>query len=1096
MENKKSGFTLRRIQTYNWGTFSDIQDVEIPEKGFLFIGASGSGKSTLLDAHTTMLTAPKYLKFNVAAKPDVKTPDRNLLTYLRGATGSKSTGSKEMQVQYLREDTTWGVVIETYKNSKGETVTIAQILWVRGNSCQLSDVQRRFIVTQKELEVKDFDFFQKSNLDPKSIKENLEDCYVCAEFSAYSSRFCALLGIESELALKLLHKAQSAKNLGDLTSFLREYMLEEPQTFELADNLLGEFDELNAAYTEVLEAKKKMSVLDPLVELNTKKDEELKTVDRLESLQQAIPYFKNKKVSNSIRRQLDQITDTKNELNTTIASMDLQLESLSEQVAELRIRLANDGAADIEQLNKKLAQARQDLQLCQNYRMQAMALAASCAVSFGPSIAEVEKCKKQAAEKIHEQELLLAKNSEKLRVAFVKLENIKNEMSLIESEKEFLSNASSNIPYALQRIRKEMSLSFNMSEEELPFLAELFDVKDNQWRGAAERLLGSVSKIMLVPPELKQKAISFLNGRHLGIRFVIEAIPDTIEAPQTAPAGSIVDKLVFDKSTKAHQWAHTWICRDFSDFICANEKEMSSYRKAITKEGLIKRSNTRFEKDDKSEINDSKNWVIGLSKQAKIAQTEEDLEEKARVKQSVEELIEKLEQEAQSIKQNINALSFLSNLEYAQMDQSALSMTVQSIERDIADAAKEKPDQSALSIRISELQLTAQGLNQKRTEKIKLLGDCEAQIARLSNKIASLNSAIEESSLELLTQEIAQFKSDVNLEEMELDQLEMFFEEFEKKQIKGPIASAKTFLAKLANQMCSIFSMFKTAYPLQAANWGTDIDNLDNYLNYLQTLRSDNLPKFEQKFRDLLNTQGGQYSSKLARQLNTEIQAIEQHLIQINETLATTEFNTGTHLTLETTTLQDQRGILFMDMLKKSSMPVSDSVQMDERFEALCKVVAMLKQAKSDGYRGNKLLDVRQQVDFIAIEKDSQGEQVESYKSGQGKSGGQVQKLTATILAAALRYQLGSLESSPAFCTVALDEAFSNADADFTKQAMGVFDKFGFQMLIANPLKAVQPLEPFIGGALYVSIHNNRSKAVRLEYNEDKEQLMFDEKTA
>ena len=38
------------------------------------------------------------------------------------------------------------------------------------------------------------------------------------------------LGIETENALKLLHKTQSAKNLGSLTDFLRDFMLDEPKT--------------------------------------------------------------------------------------------------------------------------------------------------------------------------------------------------------------------------------------------------------------------------------------------------------------------------------------------------------------------------------------------------------------------------------------------------------------------------------------------------------------------------------------------------------------------------------------------------------------------------------------------------------------------------------------------------------------------------------------------------------------------------------------------------------------------------------------------------------------------------------------------------
>ena len=132
------------------------------------------------------------------------------------------------------------------------------------------------------------------------------------------------------------------------------------------------------------------------------------------------------------------------------------------------------------------------------------------------------------------------------------------------------------------------------------------------------------------------------------------------------------------------------------------------------------------------------------------------------------------------------------------------------------------------------------------------------------------------------------------------------------------------------------------------------------------------------------------------------------------------------------------------------------------------------------------VLDVRQHVDFMAREiDDASGAEVEVYRSGAGKSGGQRQKLTATCLAAALRYQLGGRDRAwPPFATVVLDEAFDKADAEFTAMAMNIFTSFGFQMVVATPLKSVMTLEPFIGGACYV--HNSERKhssVLRIDYD-------------
>ena len=45
---REEQFRMRRLQVLNWGTFSDLHEVPIAERGFLFVGRSGSGKSTLM----------------------------------------------------------------------------------------------------------------------------------------------------------------------------------------------------------------------------------------------------------------------------------------------------------------------------------------------------------------------------------------------------------------------------------------------------------------------------------------------------------------------------------------------------------------------------------------------------------------------------------------------------------------------------------------------------------------------------------------------------------------------------------------------------------------------------------------------------------------------------------------------------------------------------------------------------------------------------------------------------------------------------------------------------------------------------------------
>jgi len=89
------------------------------------------------------------------------------------------------------------------------------------------------------------------------------EAFAREDFTPYAERFCRRLGIDNELALKLLHKTQSAKNLGDLNTFLRDFMLDKPETFAAADRLVAEFADLNIAHQAVVTAREQIQTLAP-----------------------------------------------------------------------------------------------------------------------------------------------------------------------------------------------------------------------------------------------------------------------------------------------------------------------------------------------------------------------------------------------------------------------------------------------------------------------------------------------------------------------------------------------------------------------------------------------------------------------------------------------------------------------------------------------------------------------------------------------------------------------------------------------------------------------------------------------------------------
>ena len=172
-------FRLIRIQTFNWGTFSGVFNFPVSEAGFLFVGPSGSGKSTVLDAHAALLTPPRWVDFNVAAREAERHgKDRSVVTYLRGAWAQQTGDDGEYASQYLRPDTTWSAIVETYHNRNGKYVVLAQLLWIRGKSTATSDVKRLYLILEREFEIRELDFFPKSEFEVRKIRSALPDAFV------------------------------------------------------------------------------------------------------------------------------------------------------------------------------------------------------------------------------------------------------------------------------------------------------------------------------------------------------------------------------------------------------------------------------------------------------------------------------------------------------------------------------------------------------------------------------------------------------------------------------------------------------------------------------------------------------------------------------------------------------------------------------------------------------------------------------------------------------------------------------------------------------------------------------------------------------
>jgi len=308
---------------------------------------------------------------------------------------------------------------------------------------------------------------------------------------------------------------------------------------------------------------------------------------------------------------------------------------------------------------------------------------------------------------------------------------------------------------------------------------------------------------------------------------------------------------------------------------------------------------------------------------------------------------------------------------------------------------------------------------------------------------------------------------------------------------RGLGAEQKTLteeIGRLSTVIERQFIEFNRTWPAESGGLDATLGSAPDYFAKLQRLETDGLPRFEERFFTLLREQSDQNLSLLATHLSLERKAIIDRLIDVNKSLLSVPYSPGTHLVIETLDRPLEEVKLFKARLKEtlSHSFTDDKALAEAQFDALKALVTKLgSQETADKNWRASVLDVRQHVEFVARELDSNDVEVEIYRSGAGKSGGQRQKLAATCLAAALRYQLGGQDRAlPSFSTVVLDEAFDKADNEFTAMTMNIFKTLGFQMIVATPLKSVMTLEPFIGGACFVHIRDRKhSSVMQIEYD-------------
>jgi uncharacterized protein YPO0396 len=1092
-DDSRVGFRLKRLEVLNWGTFDKrVWRYELDGRNGLLTGDIGSGKSTLVDALTTLLVPAHRVAYNKAAGADSR--ERSLRSYVLGHYKSERnevTGSARPVA--LRDTSSYSVILGVFRNEGyDQAVTLAQVFWLKDPQGQPA---RLFVAVERGLAIADD--FSGFGSDITALRKKLRSagCELFDSFPAYGAWFRRRFGIEHEQALELFHQTVSMKSVGNLTDFVRRHMLEPFDVGSRIEALIRHFDDLDRAHQAVLKAKRQVDLLTPLVE-DGKRHLALAAEIQgwRDARDQLRPYFARLK-GELLDRRLGLLAEDAARLDAQIERLDAQRESERVEVGRLERALRDNGGDRLEELAAEIRRLAQDKEQRQKKSDRFQALLAridEAAPADEAGFLARQQSIAQRAEGLCERIADLDKREREEDFAF---RTGCGQHSALSAEIDSLQRRKSNIDAAQIRIRDALCAALSIGEDELTFAGELIQVREDErdWEGAAERLLRGFGLALLVPDAHYKAVADWVDRQHLGARLVYFHVRARKAAQGAAPhPQSLVRKLAIRPDSPHYEWLEQELRTRFDVACCDTVEQFRREARAITRAGQVKDPSGRHEKDDRSRIDDRGRYVLGWSNADKLRALGGQRERLEARLATLRQRIDEIQQARNDLRGRLEALSKLEEFtRFADIDWMSLA-------RRIAALTEERARLEAASDALRELGRELEAAQRRLTELESQRDAARDKRSAVATRQEAAHTLRDQAgavwaAAPLLDEQIERLDAwrSQALEEHQLTVESCDNREQEvRKWLQERIDMEDKRLARLTERIINALRGFKEEFKAETVEMDVSLAALPEYERMLAGLKGDDLPRFEARFKELLNVNTINEIANFNAQLARERETIKERVDFINQSLQAIDYNPGRYIKLVALPSPDAEIRDFQQDLRactEGAMTGSADEQYSEaKFLQVKAIIDRFRgrEGLSDADRRwtAKVTDVRNGFLFSASERwRADGAEHEHYTDSGGKSGGQKEKLAYTVLAASLAYQFGlewGAVRSRSFRFVVIDEAFGRGSDESAQYGLRLFQQLNLQLLIVTPLQKIHIIEPFVASVGFV--HNEGGRDSRL----------------
>ncbi len=1111
--SETSGFRLKYLEIFNWGTFHNrIYRIAPEGNNSLLTGANASGKSTLIDALLTLLVPAKKDRFYNQSSGNQKKGDRTEETYVLGNYGNiQSDGETSTRTQQLRDKNTYSVLLALFENNYQNVVTLFQVRWFVNN-----ELKCIFGISTRPLTIQaDFSGFNGSRGDWKKTLEKKYNTNVPRKqidfydtIKDYKDRIIHSLGLRSDKALTLFNQIVGVKVLNDLDDFIRNNMLDQRDAESEYIRLYESFSALIDAKTTIEKVKEQIAQLKPI---DTKAKQLSDINNSLSHLQEtrdiAVYWFANKSVEFA--------EDKLSQLDTRLFELKQQLDKLNDKKDELRKQeweitsaIENDNVGQqIRALNNEVktleGQKVSRLKNLKKYNSKAVEVGFSENPSREIFVASIHKAEKEKNNCQLEFETL----NEDLRHAKNEKEHIDNEIQENISILETLRKTKSNISGQVAAIRDLIVQHTGAEPQEIPFIGELIRVKDNEkkWENTIEKILHNFALCLIVPDKYYNAVNKFVNSHNLQGRIVYQHY---VEMPSTRyfrdkvqHDNCLLNKVEFNNKSKYCEWVEDAI-HDHYNYICVSNLEEFNHfsEKVATTEGLIKSVNDKHEKDDRPHINRLENYVLGWDNHEKIAAIQKYVKELQWQKENNTKRICDINSSIKAINQRKECYYDIITLftSYDDINWAEPAQVIQEKNERIRALEMTNNKVKTLQNQLNDVQLK---LNKLESETIKSIDEDIYQIERID--IAKARNKRSENA-EIL-KALGVTVDTVAFENENAKWLEVNYDNIESKQKKfqsevqrqeGQLRTEKTqiehevidLIAKFKNPSEGITQRFK--------DWRSDVHALPDsqnihliceYQKFYEKLVNEDLVQHEAKFNEFLQETMTNKIADFRMFFHNWEKSIKESIVMLNKSLKEIKFNSSpdTYIQLVNTRKFNTDIAEFKRELENAIPNIHDlNATIDGRknhFED--KIQPLIKHLGEEPWR-KKVMDVRNWFSYRAEEfYCTTGQKYKTYESMGQLSGGEKAQLTYTILGSAIAYQFGLTKDglqSNSFRFIAIDEAFKAQDEDKARYLISLCEQLHLQLLVVTPSDNIHIVENNISFVHFVQRNGNESQLINM----------------